>query len=806
MNLYNDSDFIALLASLMDERAVSETELIKKISDFNKIAKEDLKDAITSSKEINQNVPQKTTVYSDTPMLLQRLDDFTESMTNLALCREIHDKALIYINSSTFSDAIKNLKDFCDSTINNLAELDITVPVLICDGESLCISCMTYSDKRIEFSEADFFKLIFGAKSNNIDLNAIIKYVVIKVPFFIHDYVFLTDNSEHTAEKLFKGYISKSLSLKDETFFSTINSDYIKSYYGLHFRFHSIVEPVLAFYQNKINSCKEMVKNITDDLIKLSGGNATLHEMRKTIQERRDSLKKQLERISGILIEMDGIVTTIEKELNNTFTTCAFVIPTVILYILELIITNCEAGSFKAAEKYYDQLAKTQYKHLDIVSDYIYYTKNREEVVFPYADANKKNDWRIIKMIIAISDISDYNNDYMVNILKKWIKIIDEHISTPKEKYAKGITLPEDDLIRNDYLKESFMGNYAPAGQLLWEEAFYNEDDIERDFLADLLQPEACIEKGDEDVKINNGFFLNEHSFLYYKLAASTGSTEAVKKIVDRIYKKQFENLPDKATIDSSLERKRDLNALIPLCSYLIDQGVSPARYNKIQGVLFYLKNNHIMAMSKLAGDNTQIANYCKGQMYEHEWGTAVDLDQALIHYNKSGSFKDSLIRISNLKSMIQKKKEEETKSTTYSSSSNYSSTKSNYHSSSGCFITTAAVKNICATDDCAELEIMRNFRDSFINKTDIGQSLTLEYYRVAPIIVQHIDNDPDCDKIYQNIWQNYITQSLICIKNGEKKRAQIIYINMVQMLAEKYGVEVKEDIVKKYLCSIADE
>ena len=176
------------------------------------------------------------------------------------------------------------------------------------------------------------------------------------------------------------------------------------------------------------------------------------------------------------------------------------------------------------------------------------------------------------------------------------------------------------------------------------------------------------------------------------------------------------------------------------------------------------------------------------------------------IHYNKSGSFKDSLIRISNLKSMIQKKKEEETKSTTYSSSSNYSSTKSNYHSSSGCFITTAAVKNICATDDCAELEIMRNFRDSFINKTDIGQSLTLEYYRVAPIIVQHIDNDPDCDKIYQNIWQNYITQSLICIKNGEKKRAQIIYINMVQMLAEKYGVEVKEDIVKKYLCSIADE
>lgn len=799
MNLYNDSDFIALLASLMDERAVSETELTKKIYDLNKTAKEKLKAAITNTKEENQNAPQNTTVYSDSPMLLQRLDDFIKSITNLALCQEIHDNTLVYINGGTYIDTIEILKDFCDSTINHLAELDIKVPVLICDGDSLCISCMTYSDKRIEFSEADFFTLILGAESNNIDLNAIIKYVVIKAPFFIHGYVFLTDNSDHTAEKLFKDYISKSLSLKDE-----INSDYIKSYYGLHFRFHSIVEPVLAFYQKQINSYEDMIKNITDDLIKLDGESETLKEMREIIQARKKSLKNHLKEISFILDELDEKVKSIEKELNNSLNDCKVFNPNVSLYILELIINSCEVGSFAAAEKYYEYLVKANYSYLYLVRSYLYNIKNNEEVAF--SDVYDKKEWQIIKMAIAVSDISNYNDKHMVNVLKKWVKIIDEHISTPKEKYAKAITLPEDDLIRNDYLKESFIGNYAPAGQLLFQKTFYSDDDKERDFLADLLQPEACIEKGDEDVKYHNAFYLNEHSFLYYKLAASTGSTEAIKKIVDRIYEKQFKNLPDKFTIDSSLGRKRDLNALIPLCSYLINQGVSPAKYNKIQGILFYLQNNYIMAMSKLAGDNTQIANYCKGRMYEHGWGTAVDLDQALIHYNKSGSFKDSLIRISNLKSMKQKKKEEETKSTTYKSSSNYSSTKSNYHSSSGCFITTAAVKNICAADDCDELEIMRNFRDSFINKTDIGQSLTLEYYRVAPIIVQHIDNDPDCDKIYQNIWRNYITQSLICIKNGAKKKAQIIYINMVQMLAEKYGVEVKKDIVKQYLSSIKGE
>lgn len=140
MNQDNNNEFINLLALLMDERAVTENELTKKIFEFNKQVNEDLKKAITDTKE--------TTAYSDAPMMLQRLDDFTESMTKLALCPEIHDKMLVYISNGTYRNVINTLKEFCASSINHLLQLDINVPVLICNGESLQISCMTYSDKR----------------------------------------------------------------------------------------------------------------------------------------------------------------------------------------------------------------------------------------------------------------------------------------------------------------------------------------------------------------------------------------------------------------------------------------------------------------------------------------------------------------------------------------------------------------------------------------------------------------------------------------------------------------------------------
>lgn len=789
MNQDEKSEFITLLASLMDERAVQKNKLIEEIADFQKKVDEDFKDAITDTKE--------TTAYSDAPMMLKRLDDFMESLTNLALCPEIHDKILVY-KSGTYMNTIKGLKEFCDSSINRLMQLDIKVPVLICNGESLHISCMTYSDKRVEFSEEDFFKLILGAESNNIDLNTTVKYVVISTPLSVHGYVFLAGNSK---KKFFKDYINKYIKYKN--FSEMIKNDTDKiAYYGLLFRFNSIVVPVSAFYQTQINSCSAMIKNITNDLIKLDGKNDNLKEMRETIKKRKELLEKHLSVISVIVGELDAKLSEIEIEMGNTFDVYNFINPDVCLYILELIIIKCESGSFEKAEEYYSYLVKTNYEYIELVAEYIYCVKNNQEVVF--SDTFNCNDWRIIKMTVAVSDISDYKNVYIMNKLKNWVGKIDGHISTPKEKFVKAITLPASDLIRNRYLKESFMGNYAPAGQLLLQEY---SDAAELDFLADCLQPDACIYKGDEAIKEYDGYFLDEPSFFYYKLAASTGNTEAVEKIVNLIYDKQFKNLPSKSTIDSSEKIKRDLEILIPLCSYLVNEGVSPAKYNNIQGVLYYLKNNHAMAMSTLSGVNTVIANYCKGKMYENGWGTAVDLNQALTHYTKAISFKDSSECINNVTSKINKKKEEEKKASTYNSSSNYSSTKSNYSSSSsGCFITTAAVKNICAADDCEELEIMRNFRDSFINKTDAGQSLTLEYYRVAPIIVQCIDNDPECTQIYKNIWQNYINKSLVCIRNGEKKQAQIIYINMVQMLAEKYGVEVREDIVKKYLCSIADE
>ena len=113
--------------------------------------------------------------------------------------------------------------------------------------------------------------------------------------------------------------------------------------------------------------------------------------------------------------------------------------------------------------------------------------------------------------------------------------------------------------------------------------------------------------------------------------------------------------------------------------------------------------------------------------------------------------------------------------------------------------ITTATCIALQGKDDCEELNTLRDFRDEHINNTDEGQRLVLEYYRVAPLIIEQIDLEDDPIAIYHKLWNDYIKPSCCEIKNNNYNLAKDIYIEMVLHLCRKYKIELTPNIAMNY-------
>ncbi len=104
-----------------------------------------------------------------------------------------------------------------------------------------------------------------------------------------------------------------------------------------------------------------------------------------------------------------------------------------------------------------------------------------------------------------------------------------------------------------------------------------------------------------------------------------------------------------------------------------------------------------------------------------------------------------------------------------------------------GCFLTSACVQYNGLTDDCLELTELRQFRDTVLRATDEGQALVNEYYRIAPSIVEHIDQSENKDSIYESIYQT-IQRCIALIRQKEYDQAVALYRNMAYSLRENIG------------------
>ena len=126
-------------------------------------------------------------------------------------------------------------------------------------------------------------------------------------------------------------------------------------------------------------------------------------------------------------------------------------------------------------------------------------------------------------------------------------------------------------------------------------------------------------------------------------------------------------------------------------------------------------------------------------------------------------------------------------KVTAYQEACNYY--ESEQREKGGCFITSAVCKTLNKVDDCIELTVFRNFRDTFMQETAEMQADIKEYYDIAPKICAAIDclGRELALKAYTQIWEYSLYPALIALETGDKQSAYDIYKNMVLDLKEHY-------------------
>ena len=103
------------------------------------------------------------------------------------------------------------------------------------------------------------------------------------------------------------------------------------------------------------------------------------------------------------------------------------------------------------------------------------------------------------------------------------------------------------------------------------------------------------------------------------------------------------------------------------------------------------------------------------------------------------------------------------------------------------CYITTAVCESLGKEDDCYELNLLRNYRDTYLRSSEDGEEIVNAYYDIAPSIVKRINKCQNHHEIYKEIYENYLSKCIELLEHDKKEECKEIYSNMVRGLEQKY-------------------
>lgn len=92
----------------------------------------------------------------------------------------------------------------------------------------------------------------------------------------------------------------------------------------------------------------------------------------------------------------------------------------------------------------------------------------------------------------------------------------------------------------------------------------------------------------------------------------------------------------------------------------------------------------------------------------------------------------------------------------------------------SGCFLTTAACEHQGRSDDCAELMVLRSFRDTYLMQSSEGRDLVDQYYSLAPALAASMTREQA-----DGVW-SVVMQCVSLIEASDPASAVHVYRSMV--------------------------
>lgn len=116
-------------------------------------------------------------------------------------------------------------------------------------------------------------------------------------------------------------------------------------------------------------------------------------------------------------------------------------------------------------------------------------------------------------------------------------------------------------------------------------------------------------------------------------------------------------------------------------------------------------------------------------------------------------------------------------------------------HTDIKCYLTTACMRfyQNNFNDNCYELNVLRWFRDNFIDITDVEH-----YYEVAPKIVKKINEEQNADIIYDYIYDNIVDYCVVQIEKDNYDLAYSVYKENILLFETYYGFNNKNIRIKK--------
>lgn len=829
---------IALLTKIMEEEGTTPNEIQKQYTDLYKIINKDFVDSLSTS------------IFIGKANFLKELNDILEKVQLLVTYPALVGKTVVGVVGSDPECVDKILSNILPSSALKLAAINKNIPLVCLHRANQTLSALNFLENPIALSADDYRKINRELYKDKIDIRNLISafcletelnydhqslihfpdYCLKHRPFTVAlehqlDAVFTVFDPNNTKRLNYLEHLSRRISkpiygVVDEQILEElrksprvqstvilISSSDIRSILEsitkprINYRYSEEVRLKLldidVFYKRHMTKLDQRLSAINADLVNIGHDqtNQKIRDIRhklKTnidiIHKNYDSLKTESEKLLKKFANIEELFFSVLPEFDGRSQVEISWHNDIDEIYSSLVLRFIDCGNLREAREYGKRLQIRNYRNYYILELLIAQASNE---YFSASHLTKlasdtEDSLLIHKSKIALADalkLSEAELQQIASKIKEPSTAIEHHYKALSQEKNN----PENAI--KHYFKALKMGHVA-SGERLYYLSISNRS-INLESLAHFMVPIANYE-----LAISIKEIKYSKAITNLKMAASNKYLPAIKILTDDFYRKLMSKYYKNAS-EEQIKEKYD--NVISLYRYILSKEPSNSDVVEKLGELFYRLGDFRRAMEFFSKIDTAQALFRCGNMYQYGNGTAQDLHKAKDYLYRAWQKGHSKAKIDYDKACSWS--QSNASRTSYSTQSNYSTTSSSYSSRSSssdswCFITTATCLALQKPDDCDELMLIRKYRDIMKSDDQNFAALVQEYYRIAPVIIQGIDQNTNSEVIYRELYDKYISKTYVFLTEGDLSSATSTYISMVFQLCTDYKVTVSDEII----------